>query len=212
MIGERLSKRVEPMPSLEFWFEFASTYSYIAAMQIEDRCRDAGVQLVWRPFLLGPIFALQGWNTSHFNLNERRGSYMWRDLERLCAKYSYPWKRPTVFPRATTLPARVACANADQPWLGDYVRRVYIANFGYDREVGEREVVCEILHELGLSAEAVIESAEAPTNRGLLRANTERAIELGIFGSPNYIADAELFWGEEALGDAIDWALHPRDL
>ena len=197
-------------PTLEFWFEFASTYSYIAAMRIEAMCRDAGVRLVWKPFLLGPIFRLQGWETSHFNLNPRRGAYMWRDMERLTAKFGLPWRRPSEFPRNTTVPARVACAIADEPWCGDYVRRVYVANFGEDRAIDRPEVVAEILTELGRPAEEILTRAESAEARPRLRANTEHAIELGIFGAPNCVVDGELFWGEESLDDAIAWALGNR--
>lgn len=199
------------MPSpLEFWFEFASTYSYVAALRIEALCRDAGVPLVWKPFMLGPVFALQGWNDSHYNLNPRRGAYMWRDMERLCAKLGLPWRRPSQFPRATTVAARVACAVAEEPWCGDYVRRVYVANFGEDRDIGRREVVADILTELGQPAEAVLAAAEAPERRGTLRANTEHAIALGIVGSPNCVIEGEVFWGEEGLEDAIAWARGER--
>ena len=55
-------------PSMEFWFEFASTYSYLAAARIEQLANAAGVVIVWRPFLLGPIFKSQGWNDSPFNV------------------------------------------------------------------------------------------------------------------------------------------------
>src|ERR1700710_1929145 len=138
--GAGLRPAAASRPRLEFWFDFASTYSYIAAMRIEAICRDAGVALAWKPFLLGPIFQLQGWNDSHFNINQRRGDYMWRDLERLCAKFALPWHRPTRFPRPSTLPARIACsvAAAGEPWAGDFVRAVFVANFGEDREIGER--------------------------------------------------------------------------
>ena len=198
------------MPQVEFWFEFASTYSYIGAMRIEALCRAAGVRLAWKPFLLGPIFALQGWETSHFNLNPRRGAYMWRDMERLCAKYGFPWRRPSEFPRNTIVPARVACAIADEPWCGEFVRGVYRANFGEDRAVGDRDVVAAVLTELGRPAEAILARAESPEVKPLLRANTERATALGIFGAPNCVAGDELFWGEEAMEDAIAWALTPR--
>jgi 2-hydroxychromene-2-carboxylate isomerase len=55
-------------PTLEFWYEFASTYSYLSAMRIEALAATAGVEVRWRPFLVGPIFAAQGWNSSPFNL------------------------------------------------------------------------------------------------------------------------------------------------
>src|SRR5215472_4948466 len=194
------------MRRIDFWFDFASTYSYIAAMRIEDLCRDAGVALKWFPFVLGPIFQLQGWNDSPFNLNERRGAYMWRDLERLSAKFGLRWKHPSVFPRASTLSARVACSIADEAWCGDFVRAVYAANFGDDLDIGDEKIVIGLLDGLGREGDAILKRALEPERRGLLRANTERAIEIGIFGAPNCVVGRELFWGEEALEDAIAWS------
>jgi 2-hydroxychromene-2-carboxylate isomerase len=195
--------------SLEFWFDFASTYSYIAAMRIEELCRTADVALQWTPFLLGPIFGLQGWNDSPFNLNERRGTYMWRDMERLTEKFRLPWIRPTAFPRASTLAARVACSISDEPWCGDFIRTVFTANFGEDRDIGDAAVVVDILRRLGLPGDETVARALEPDQRGRLRANTARAIELGIFGAPNCLVRGELFWGEESLDDAISWTAHP---
>ena len=191
---------------LEFWFDFASTYSYVAASRIEVLCDDAGVQLVWKPFTLGPIFAMQGWNDSHFNLNPRRGDYLWRDMERLCAKFGLPWQRPSQFPRNSVLALRVACAIAGEAWCGDFVRRIFVASFGEDRDIAQEPVLRDVLVELGEDADAVLSRSSDPEQRGKLRANTERAVERGIFGAPNCIAGDELFWGEEALEDAIAWA------
>ena len=198
------------LAGLEFWFDFASTYSYIAAMRIEAMGRAAQVDVRWKPFLLGPIFAMQGWNDSHFNLYPQRGAYMWRDLERLCGKFGLPWRRPSRFPRASTLPARIACDMADEAWAGDFIRRIFIANFGEDRDINDRATVSEVLAGLGHDAESILARAGAPERRGALRANTERAIALGIFGAPNCWVGGELFWGEEALEDAIAWALNAR--
>ena len=72
-----------PPRSVEFWFEFASTYSYPAAMRIEAVAARDDVTVVWRPFLLGPVFAAQGWKDSPFNIYPAKGRYMWRDLERV---------------------------------------------------------------------------------------------------------------------------------
>ena len=190
---------------LEFWFDFASTYSYIAAMRIQGLCEREGVTLVWVPFLLGPIFQLQGWNDSPFNINERRGAYMWRDLSRLAAKYGVPWKKPTKFPRASTLAARVACANGSEPWCADFIRDIFVANFGQDRDIGDPGVVSGVLDKLGLPAADLMARAVDDAHRTLLRANVERAIALGIFGAPNCLVNDELFWGEEALEDALAW-------
>jgi 2-hydroxychromene-2-carboxylate isomerase len=200
------SKSTSGTGRLQFWFDFASTYSYIAAMRIEALCAAAGVALDWKPFLLGPIFALQGWNDSPFNLNERRGAYMWHDLERLSAKFGLPWRRPSAFPRSSTLAARVACSVTEQPWCGEFIRRTFVANFGDDRDIGDGTVVSEMLEGLGEDPGQVIARALDQDHRGALRTSTERATALGIFGAPNCVVGDELFWGEEALEDAIAFA------
>ena len=73
------------MPALlDFWFDFASTYSYPAAMRVAPLAWQSGVMVRFRPFLLGPLFKAQGWSTSPFNLYPAKCRYMWRDLERIC--------------------------------------------------------------------------------------------------------------------------------
>ena len=95
---------------VDFWFDFASTYSYPAAMRIGDAAERAGVAVRFRPFLLGPIFKAQGWDTSPFSIYEAKGRYMWRDLERLCAGLELPFRRPEPFPQNSLLAARIAVA------------------------------------------------------------------------------------------------------
>jgi 2-hydroxychromene-2-carboxylate isomerase len=130
---------------LEFWFEFASTYSYPAAMRIEELAAEAKISIRWRPFLLGPIFAAQGWADSPFNLYPVKGRYMWRDLARLCEKYELPFRRPRMFPRSGLLAARVALWAAREPWCPSFVRAIYRANFAEDRDIARPEIVAEIL-------------------------------------------------------------------
>src|SRR3990170_2957417 len=97
-----------PMAVLDFWYDLASTYSYLAAMRIRPLAQSAKVSVRFRPFLLGPIFKAQGWTTSPFNLYEAKGRHMWRDLERLCADLALPFRRPDPFPQQSVLAARVA--------------------------------------------------------------------------------------------------------
>jgi 2-hydroxychromene-2-carboxylate isomerase len=93
-------------PKLEFWFDFASTYSYLTAMRIEPLAAAAGVDVAWRPFLLGPIFKSQGWMTSPFNLYPAKGRYMIRDCERLAETRGIVFHMPSTF-RRTVFPQRV---------------------------------------------------------------------------------------------------------
>lgn len=194
---------------LEFWFEFASTYSYPAAERVGAAASAAGVALRWRPFLLGPIFQAQGWNDSPFNLYPAKGAYMWRDLERLCAAQGLGLRRPSAFPRNGLLAARLALAASAESWLPDLVRAVYRANFAEDRDIALPEVLGALLEGLGQPAAAWLARASEPANKQALRAQTERAQRLGIFGAPSFVTRGELFWGGDRLDAALAWARAP---
>ena len=195
-------------PVLGFWFEFGSTYSYLSAARVEDAAAAAGIRVVWEPFLLGPIFAQQGWNDSPFNVYPAKGRYMWRDMERLCVKYGLPFSRPSRFPRNGLLAARVACLarSTSEPWLPDFVRAVYRANFAEDREIGDEAEIRSILDSLGEPGESLIERAQEPEIKASLHEQSRRAAEIGIFGAPSFVVGDELFWGNDRLEDALAWA------
>ncbi|HZP42121.1 MAG TPA: 2-hydroxychromene-2-carboxylate isomerase [Candidatus Binatia bacterium] len=163
-------------------------------------------RLAWKPFLLGPIFQVQGWNDSPFNLYPAKGRYMWRDVERVCAKHGLPFRRPTRFPRNGLLAARVACLVADEPWAADVVLAVYRANFVDDRDIADPAVVTAILDALGRPGAALVARATAPETKARLRRQTEEAAALGIFGAPTFVVGGELFWGNDRLEDALAWA------
>jgi 2-hydroxychromene-2-carboxylate isomerase len=200
-----------PNPSLDFWFDFASTYSYPAAMRIGPLAADAGVQVTFRPFLLGPIFAAQGWTTSPFNLQAAKGRHMWRDLERLCADLTLPFRRPEPFPQQSLLAARVALVGADTSWGDDFCRGVFHAQFGEGRHVGEATTMRDILATLDVDAAAILVTAQSGEIKLRLRQETETAQRLGIFGAPSFVTtDGELFWGNDRLERALAWARDGR--
>ena len=193
--------------TLDFWFEFASTYSYPAAMRIAPLAAAHGVSLRWRPFLLGPIFKAQGWDNSPFNLYPAKGRYMWRDLARICEALSLPFVQPSVFPQNTLLAARVAMVGLAQDWGEDFCRAVYACEFGEGRNIGEPENIAAVLRALGQDTDAVMKEAQSDAIKSALRAQTEEAQRLGIFGAPSFVTfDGELFWGNDRLEAALAWA------
>jgi 2-hydroxychromene-2-carboxylate isomerase len=198
------------MKPLRFWFEFASTYSYLGAMRVENLARIHGVPFEWKAFLLGPIFRNQGWNDSPFNLNPVRGRYMWRDVERLCGKYGLPFRKPGGFPRKSVLAARVACAGAGREWLPAFVRATFRANFAEDRDIADAGVIEEVLRSVGQDGAAVLALAQSQGNKDLLRRQTDEAWALGIFGAPTCEVEGELFWGHDRIEDAFAWDLERR--
>ncbi|HZX28417.1 MAG TPA: DsbA family protein, partial [Telluria sp.] len=130
---------------IEFWFDFGSNYSYLSALRIDALARERGATVLWRPILLGPVFQALGWESSPFVVQKQKGAYVWRDMEREAAKYGLPWKRPTVFPRRSLLPARVATAAEGQAWQTPFIQRIMLANFAEDREIDDPDLVGEVL-------------------------------------------------------------------
>jgi 2-hydroxychromene-2-carboxylate isomerase len=195
-------------PNLEFWYEFASTYSYLAAMRIEKAADEAGVELVWRPFLLGPVFKAQGWDNSPFNLYPAKGRYMWRDMEREAARLGLPFYRPKPFPQNGLPAARIALLGTDRGWTPAFTRAVYTAEFGDGRDIADPGVLAGILTGLGLDAEATLAEAQGETNKMRLRRMGEEVQSRGLFGAPTFFAeDGEMFWGNDRLERALDWAV-----
>jgi 2-hydroxychromene-2-carboxylate isomerase len=190
---------------LDFWYEFASTYSYLSACRIEAMAQQAQVTLRWRPFLLGPIFSAQGWLNSPFNIFPAKGRYMWRDLERTCAARGQPFAHPPGFPQNSLHAARLALAvpDARRP---EFSRAVFAAEFGRGQVISDENLLAGILSDLGLPAD-LLESAKSDPIRALLREETERARKLGLFGAPSFVtANGEIFWGDDRLEQALDWA------
>ena len=195
------------MPALDFWFEFASTYSYPAMMRIRTRAAEAGVAVNFRPFLLGPVFAAQGWNTSPFNLFAAKGRNMWRDLERICADLALPFQRPEPFPQNSLLAARIALVGLADTWGEDICRAVYRAEFGEQRRIDDPETMRAILADLEVEPEAALTAAQSSEIKEKLRSQTAEAQRLGVFGAPSFVtADGELFWGNDRLESALAWA------
>jgi 2-hydroxychromene-2-carboxylate isomerase len=194
-------------PVLDFWFDFASTYSYPAAIRIAPLAREAGVTVRFCPFLLGPVFKAQGWNTSPFNLYPAKGRNMWRDLERLCGDVNLRFRRPEPFPQNSLLAARVALVGLNT----EFCRTVFRAEFCEGRQIDDPAVISDILERLQVKSTPVLDAARTDQTKASLRVQTEEARRLGIFGAPSFITEGgELFWGNDRLERALAWAKNGR--
>ncbi|WP_171234924.1 2-hydroxychromene-2-carboxylate isomerase [Ruegeria sp. HKCCA6837] len=191
--------------TIQFWFEFASTYSYLSAMRIETAAQAKGVSIEWHPFLLGPIFADQGWRTSPFNLYPAKGRYMWRDMERLCAARQLPLVQPDPFPQNSLGAARLTLAIEDHAKRAEFVKAVYTAEFGAGRNISDPNILKDCLKTADLPS-AILSRAQDPDVKAALFAQSTRAKELDLFGAPSFLVGDELYWGDDRLDAALDHA------
>ena len=190
---------------MTFWFEFASTYSYLTVMRIDAAAEAAGVEVTWKPLMLGPIFAAQGLTDSPFNIYQTKGAFMWRDMERRAAAYGLPYRKPVNFPQHTVLAARVAFLALQQPQGKDLCKALYRAEFENGQNLKDPGVIAAALSEVGLP-ESYIEEAQTQANKDALKAQVAEAMSLGVFGAPSFTIGSELFWGDDQLEQALSWA------
>lgn len=200
------------MAKVEFWFEYASSYSYPAAYSVGDACRKAGVELIWKPFLLGPIFASQGWKTSPFNLYPVKGQYMIRDMERICEKAGLPFQLGEGYdwPQFSVAAARIGLIGAEEGWIEAFTKALYKLEFGDNRDISREDTLRAALDGIA-DADRVIPASRSRETKDRLRAQVDEAMSAGIFGAPTYRVGTEIFWGGDRLDDALEWAVeHAR--
>jgi 2-hydroxychromene-2-carboxylate isomerase len=139
-------------------------------------------------------------------VQKEKGAYVWQDMQRQCRKYGLPWQQPSVFPRRTVLPTRIAVLAGNDAWRPAWCREIMRLNYGEDRDVDTPEVATEVLQRLGLPAAQILEAAVSDENRQRLRAATQTARERGLFGAPTFFVGDDMYWGNDRLDDALEAA------
>ncbi len=195
--------------TLEFWFDFASHYSYLAAMRVETLADAAGIRVEWRPFLLGPIFQAQGWATSPFNLHPAKGRYAIRDVQRIAAARGLNFRMPVPFPQNSLLAARVALIALEEGWGAAYCKAVYQAEFGAGHSIAGAFDLSRIIIAQGHDFARVLSRSGHTAVKQQLKDQTALGTQYGLFGAPTFrTTDGELFWGDDRLRLAVTYAQH----
>jgi 2-hydroxychromene-2-carboxylate isomerase len=129
---------------------------------------------------------------------------MWRDMARLCADRGLPLVQADPFPQNGVLAARVAllalAQDADKG--AAYITSVYRAEFGEGRQISDPALIADLLAQAGLGAN-LVEQAGGEAAKQALKDKVAQAMDLGLFGAPSFIANEEVFWGDDRLENAI---------
>lgn len=192
------------MKPIDFWFSIGSTYSYLTVARIAGVEASEGVTFDWRPFSVRAI--MKEMDNIPFVNKPVKARYMWRDIERRAAGYGLPATLPAPYPlQQFDLANRVAIVGREEGWCRDYVVATYRRWFVDGQEAGSEPNLSESLAEIGQDAEAVIARARSDATEQAYLAATDAARALGIFGSPSFVVDGELFWGDDRLEEAVAW-------
>jgi 2-hydroxychromene-2-carboxylate isomerase len=191
--------------TLDFFFFLGSTYTYLSVMRIEEEAQAAGVEVRWRPFSVRQIMAEM--QNVPFADKPAKLNYMWRDIERRSGKFGIPFTTPPEYPADRLLLANLTgTVAAEEGWCPEYTKASYRAWFLEGRKLGEPEHVRDVLSVIGQDPERVLDRASSEAIKARFDAETNAARRLGIFGSPTFGVGGEIFWGDDRLEDALEWA------
>ena len=191
---------------IQFWFDFASPYAYVASERIETLARSHGATVDWCPLLLGVVLKRKSADGSPFQrATEAEHRYRRRDIERLCIRNGLPLVWPTGFPRGSLLAMRTAYVARGQGWGREFANQVFRANFVHDRDIAKTEVVADLIEACKRPSGSVLELAQSEGNKKAFLDHVEQAIARGIFGVPTVVVGDELFWGNDKLEEAFEW-------
>ena len=194
------------MKEIEFWFSIGSTYTYLSVMRLGEVSQKTGASFSWKPFSVRKIMREMD-NIPFPPTKKFKVDYMWRDIERRAQGYGFTANVPAPYPlKELDLANRVAVLAMQEGWCEDYVRSTYRLWFIDGYEAGSDVNLTQTLSEIGQDKLRVLELAGSSDVESVYLDQTERAKQAGIFGSPSFIVDGELFWGDDRLEDAIDWA------
>jgi 2-hydroxychromene-2-carboxylate isomerase len=194
---------------IDFWFTMGSTYSFLSVMRLARVGGETGIAVRWRPFHL--LIILNEMKHVPFADKPLKMAYMWRDIERRAARYNLPVNVPAPYPcKQSVVANQVAVAGMREGWGEDFVRAAYRRWFVLGQPTGDEPNVSESLREIGQDPARILPLAASDEIKAALSAETDAARELGIFGSPTFTVGRELFWGDDRLDDAIDWARSGR--
>ena len=193
------------MKDIDFYFSIGSTYTYLSVTRILDVEKKNQVKFNWKPFSVRMI--MKEMNNIPFPKDKiNKVNYMWRDIERRAEGYKFFAKTPVPYPLSEfDLANQIAILGLKMGWGVDYVRLTYKKWFQEGKEPAVEPSISEVCKELGLNKDEIIIESKTKEIKDEYFSNTDAARENKIFGSPSFMVDNELFWGDDRMEDAIKW-------
>ena len=196
------------MKKIDFWYSIGSTYTYLSTQRLSEIERQNNVIFEWCPFSVRSRMIEM--ENVPFMAEKKRDKieYMWRDVQRRANFYGFDAKVPAPYPlKEFDLANKVAILGKDQGWIKEYTILTYKKWFLEHLEPGSEPNLSSTLREIGLDAENIIKLVQTDEIEQKYLKNTEMAKNKGIFGSPTFIVENEVFWGDDRCEDAIKWLL-----
>ena len=194
------------MKEIDFWFSIGSTYTYLSVNRISEVSKKENIKFNWHPFSVRKI--MMDMDNIPFTPPSKKikSDYMWRDIERRAKFYGFEAKVPAPYPlKEFDLANQIAILGMNEGWGIDYVTSTYKRWFQLGKEPATEPNITEIFQELNLDKEDTLNKAQSSEINNQYLDNTDKAYKNGVFGSPTFIYEGEVFWGDDRLDDCIKW-------
>tara|TARA_Y100000591_G_scaffold165753_1_gene142993 strand:- start:4310 stop:4900 length:591 start_codon:yes stop_codon:yes gene_type:complete len=190
---------------IDFYFSIGSTYTYLSVTRILEVEKKHHVKFNWKPFSVRAI--MKEMNNIPFPKDKlNKVNYMWRDIERRAEGYGFFAKTPVPYPLSEfDLANHIAILGLDKGWGVNYVRLTYKKWFQEGKEPAIEPSISEICKELKLNKDDIISESKTKLIEDKYLENTNSARDNKIFGSPSFLINNEIFWGDDRMEDAINW-------
>ena len=194
------------MSNIDFYFSIGSTYTYLSVIRILDIEKKHQVKFNWKPFSVRII--MNEMNNHPFPDDKKnKVDYMWRDIERRAEGYGFSAKTPVPYPLTEfDLANKLAILGLKEGWGIDYVRLTYKRWFQEGKEPATEPNITEIFQELKIEQKKVMEDVMKDEIENQYQLNTNNARDNKVFGSPSFVLNKEIFWGDDRMEDSISWS------
>ena len=194
------------MKSIDFWFSIGSTYTYLSVTRVDSISKSENVIFNWIPFSVRKI--MMEMDNIPFTPPSKKikSDYMWRDIERRAQFYGLSPKLPAPYPLTQfDLANKIAILGMNEGWGINYVKNTYQRWFEERKEPATEPNLSEIMEDMNLNKDEVLKKVNSPEIQAIYQKNTSNAFQYGVFGSPTFIYEGEVFWGDDRLEDCIKW-------
>ena len=190
--------------NVEFFFDFGSPNAYMCHRVIPKVEARTGARFEYVPILLGGVFKLTGNQspaTAFANI-KNKPAYDRIEMERFLRKHGLAdFQFNPHFPINTLQLMRGAVAAQVAGVFEAFVNQVYDDMWVRGRKMDDPEVYAASLVEAGLPKDEILRLSQTDPVKSKLLANTQAAVDAGVFGSPSVLVGKELFFGKDRLRD-----------
>jgi len=189
------------MNPIQFYFEFASPYSYIASLEIDELGRAAGREVEWLPIDISVVWAAHGVLDAYAAIRALKRRYIMRDAVRCARVRGVTLAAPSASARDASI-AKLAywgLRDQDAPLAKRFLRLVWHRYFGEGKPINDLDHLAQASIGLGLDASGIRAAAAWEGARQAQDVSNADAVDSGCFGIPWFVADGESFFGHDRL-------------